>query len=141
MDRFFDALKIFIQKTKKIDCSLLGSFNLYLQGIDIIPHDLDFITDDDGIKRISDIFKSNIVKKNGYFETEFIISKVDVHIVSNENNNLREPFRKNIDWLNKNGIQVPCQSLASELRFYINANREKDFGKVEFIKKKLKSYK
>lgn len=139
MDRFFDALKIFIQKTKKIDCSLLGSFNLYLQGIDIVPHDLDFITDDDGIKKISDIFKSNIVKKNGYFETAFIFNNIDIHIVSNENNNLREPFRNNIVWIDIKGVRVPCQSLESELRFYKKINRQKDLGKVELIEKKLSS--
>lgn len=139
MRQFFGALKHFLKNTKNIEYSLLGSFNLYLQGIDVTPHDLDFITDNEGLKKISKIFKSNIISNNGYLETEFILDEIDIHIVSNENNNLREPFRNNIIWIDTKGVRIPCQSLESELRFYIKINREKDFGKVELIKKRIKS--
>lgn len=141
MEKFFKALKYFFKKTKNVEYSLLGSFNLYLQGIDVIPHDLDFITDNEGLENISNGFKSDIFSKNGYFETAFIFNSVDIHIVSNENNNLREPFRNNIVWIDIKGIRVPCQSLESELRFYKKINRQKDLGKVELIEKKLSSFK
>lgn len=138
MEKFFGVLRILIEKLKGIDFAVLGSYNLYLQGIEISPKDLDLITDDNGIQEIIDIFGSNLTpNEGGYKETEFEIDDVEIHVVSNINNKLRPPFRGNIVWLEKNNLKIPCMSLDSELLFYEKINREKDKGKVELIKEKI----
>jgi len=138
MEKFFGVLRILIEKLKGIDFAVLGSYNLYLQGIKINPKDLDLITDDNGIHKIIDIFGSSIATNEGkYKETEFEINDVEIHVVSNINNELRPPFRNNIIWLEKDNLKIPCMSLESELSFYEKINREKDKGKAELIKQKL----
>jgi len=138
MEEFFETLKILVEKLKGIDFAVLGTYNLYLQGIKIVPHDLDLITDDDGIYKIVSIFKSElIINEGGHKETEFDIGNVKIHVVSNINNKYRPPFRNAIVWIERKGTKIPCMSLESEVSFYEKINREKDKNKVELIRKRI----
>ncbi|KKR43638.1 MAG: hypothetical protein UU51_C0016G0008 [Microgenomates group bacterium GW2011_GWC1_41_20] len=138
MGEFYETLVILLRKLDKVEFAILGSYNLYLQGINIIPNDLDLITDDRGMSKIGKIFKSKIVlNESGYKETEFNINNVEVHVVSNINNKFRPPFRNDIVWLEKDDLKVPSMSLVSELSFYEKINRGKDKGKIELIQEKI----
>jgi hypothetical protein len=122
-----------------IDFAVVGTYNLYLQGVNIVPNDLDFITDDEPLGKVGKIFGSEItVNESGYKETEFKFNNTDIHLVSNINNKLRPPFRDNIVWLQKEDLKIPCMSLESELLFYEKINREKDMGKVELIGERIR---
>lgn len=134
---FFKVLKILLQKLKNIDSALLGTFNLFIQEINVVPRDLDLLTDDEGIEKISQIFGSKITKEkeDHYKETFFQIENIEVHVVSNKNNPLRSKnFKKQIVWIEKEELKIPCMSLESELLFYQQASREKDREKVQLIK-------
>jgi len=135
------ALRILLEKLKGIDFALIGTFNLFLQGVKVSPHDLDILTDDEGMDKISRIFGSKITleKEDRYKETKFKIGDTEVHVVSNKNNPLRpQDFRKQIVWVKKGDLEVPCMSLESELRFYQQVGRSKDRGKIDLIQAALK---
>jgi len=50
-------------KKRRINFAIVGSVALYLQGMDVNPHDIDIITNKKGIERIDKIF--NKYKKEG----------------------------------------------------------------------------
>ena len=123
------ALRTILEKLEDIDFALLGTFNLSLQGIEITPHDLDLLTDDEGVDKIGKIFASTITeeKEDHYKETKFYVSGVEVHVVSSENNSLRpRNFQRETIWIQKGDLKIPCMSLKSELQFYQQAGRAKD---------------
>lgn len=118
--------------------ALIGTFNLQVQGIKIDAHDLDILTDNDGLNKFAQIFESQIVKQNYYNETQLNIGKTEIHIVCSTKNPFRpNDFKKEIVIIKKEGLQILCMSLKSELDFYSRINRPKDKNKVELIKAKL----
>lgn len=137
---FFKVLRILLQKLKGLNFALVGTFNLFVQEIKVTPRDLDLLTDDKGIEKISQLFGSLITKEkeDHYKETSFHIKNVEVHVVSNKNNPLRpKNFKKHIVWIEKEELKIPCISLQSELLFYQQSGREKDRGKVRLIKERF----
>ena len=134
--RMAGILKILLKKLIGIDFVFIGTFNLYLQGIEIRPRDIDLLTDNQGIKKIGQNFKSSIgIDDFGYKETKFKINNFKVHVVSAHNNSLRpKNFKKKIVWLHKNNLRIPVMPLELELSFYQQAGRQKDLKKVKLIK-------
>ncbi len=134
MENFFSVLKKVLKDLNRVNFCVLGSFNLYLHGADIIPHDLDFITDDESLKKVASLYNSKITNEFGYLETEFEIDNVGVHFVSNNNN---EPFMTNdnnqFEWINRENLDIPCRSLQSELEAYKKMTGEKYKNKVKII--------
>lgn len=139
MNNFLDVYRAISRELEDTDFCVLGTFNLFLQGIKVIPNDLDFIADEDDIHRVGVIFGSP-VKRNyqGYEETEFELDGVNVHFVGAQGNKIRPPFRENTTWVEEDGLRIPCLSLAAEEKFYIYKNREKDTGKVELIRERMR---
>lgn len=128
-----------MQELEGTDFAVLGTFNLYLQGIAVKPADLDIIADDEGVYRAGLIFGSSVTtNEQGYEETEFDLDGVAVHFVSNQNNEIRPPFRDNTTWIEKDGLRIPCLSLKAEEAFYLYKNREKDSGKLELIRERMR---
>lgn len=137
--KFFQALKILLPKLEGegVDFVLIGSFNLFVQGIEIEPEDIDLLADDAGIEKVSQVFGSqtNREEPEGYKQTEFVVDGIKVHAVSNKNNPLRPAgFQRQVVWLEKEGLKIPCLSLESELAFYQKVDRAKDHEKVQLIK-------
>ena len=133
-----DALKIILEKLSDVKFALVGSFNLQTQGIDLTVHDLDLLTDDEGLEKIVEIFASRINDFGPYKSTGFMLAGTEVQAVSNTGNPIRLPdFKKYIVLVEKDGLKVPCMSLESELYFYTNAGREKDKLKAGLIKEKM----
>lgn len=140
VEDFFEALKILLAKLEGVDFALLGSYNLFIQGIKVTPRDVDLLTDDEGIRKIGQTFDSEVIKKpeNHYKETQFLIGKVEVHVVSCKNNPLHpDDFKKYIIWIEKENLKIPCMSLTSELAFYHGAGREKDRKKTLLLQERL----
>jgi predicted nucleotidyltransferase len=140
MEKFEEILKLLISKISDINFVLLGSLNLRLQGIEINPSDIDFLTDNEGIKKISQIFNSKILKTDiGYLETIFEIDGIGIHFVANISNPVRPAnFMDHTVLIEKNGIKIPCTSLEAELEAYRKMNRDKDKEKIKLIEEYLK---
>lgn len=133
-----DALKIILEKLVDVKFALVGSFNLQTQGIDLPVHDLDILTDDDGLSEIAKIFNSEIDDSGLYKLSGFNLGETEIQIVSNIGNPIRlSNFDKYIVIVEKDGLKIPCMSLESELYFYTNSGREKDKLKVDLIKEKI----
>jgi len=140
MEKIETTLKLLVNKIPMINFALIGSSCLNLHGIKIYPNDIDFLTDDEGIKRISQIFNSKILKNEiGYLETIFKINNVEIHFTSNVSNPIRLiNFMDYTVLIEKNGIKIPCMSLESEFEVYRKMKREKDKNKTKLIKEYLK---
>lgn len=130
-----------LEKLVSVNFCFVGSYNLFLQGIEIVPHDIDLLTDDEGIDKISFIYDAPVKKEEGreYKEVEFFVDGIKIHVVSNQGSILLpESFDNEVILVEKNKLKIPCISLSAELLFYKKCNREKDKQKVELIEKFLK---
>jgi len=134
-------LKILITKLEGIDFALIGSLNLKIQGLNYLdPRDIDFLTNNEGIKKISEIFGSELNNESGYLETSFQFEGIEIHLVSNQNNPIRPAnFKEHLKMIKKYNINLPCLSLESELFAYEKMDREKDVEKIKNIKKILQA--
>lgn len=121
------------------DFVVMGTYNLFLQGINIDPNDVDLLTDDSIVFEAGRRFESKLkMNKQGFIETEFSLEGVNVHFVGTRNNIIRPPFRENTTWIEKEGLKIPCLSLTAELDFYTYMQREKDLGKAELIRERMR---
>jgi hypothetical protein len=135
------AFKKIVEKLEDIDFAFIGTANLKLQGIDIEPEDIDIISNDENLIKIAKIFGSKVYNRRGFKESDFQIESHDVHVASFEGNSLREDAFKNIIYVKKYGLKIPCMPLESDLEFYRKANRVKDKGKISLIEQKLNNKK
>lgn len=123
-----------LEKLITVNFCFVGTYNLLLQGINISPNDIDLLTNDEGIDKISFIFDA-VVKKN---EVEFLLDGIEIHVVSNQGSMLLpENFDNEVILVEKNKLKIPCISLSAELLFYKNCHREKDKRKVQLIEEFL----
>ncbi len=126
-----------LEKLRGIQFACIGTTNMYLQRIDVIPKDIDFVTDDYNLIKIASICKAKIINKRGFKEVKINLHNFEVHFASCDGNSLRnDDFKKPI-WIFKWGLKIPCMPLESDLKFYQQANRAKDHNKVKLIKDKL----
>jgi hypothetical protein len=76
-------------ESSKTSWAITGSTSLALQGLDIVPHDIDILTDEEGAYAIAELFREHIVspvsfKKSPKYESHFgalRIEDVDVEIM------------------------------------------------------------
>ena len=140
MEKFEEILKLVVSKIPDIKFALLGTLNLRLQGIGVNPTDIDFLTDDEGIEKASQIFNSKVSKNEiGYLETIFEINGIEVHFVSDSQNPVRPSnFMDYAVLIEKNGVKIPFMSLGAELEAYRKMNRDKDKEKIKLLEEKLR---
>lgn len=131
MKKVFEEI---LEKLKGIDFAAIGTINMKLQGIDVEFNDLDFLTDDQNLEKISQIFSSPINTENGYKETEFMLDNFRIHFVSSQGNPLRTDNCHKAITINAFGLMIPAMPLESELEFYKKLNTPKALKKVELIK-------
>lgn len=131
----YKTLKELLPKLEGLNFGMLGTGNLLLQGIKgLSPNDLDFLTLDTDLKKISELFDSSVTNDSGYLETEFEFMGQEIHFVSAENNLVREvDFNKDVIQVEVRDIFVPCVKLESEVEAYRKMGREKDVNKVELV--------
>jgi len=138
------ALKIVIEKLKGLNYALIGSVNLYIQGIDLESRDIDILTNPDEIKKIVEILKEYQTKemyfdksegRNSY-RTFFEINGVEIEVLGNVDNMSRSKDSLDKKILIKyKDIEIPCISLEDELEVYRKMDRK---DKVKLVKEKLK---
>lgn len=134
-----EVLPILLSRLKGIDWALIGTFNLYLQGISVDPNDVDILTTAKDIKKIARVFGSSVFNEHGYDETETALDGIAVHAVTIDGNPLRghQSLTNDKIYLDIDNLKVPCMSPESELKFYRQAGREKDKLKVKLIEEAL----
>ena len=140
-DTYINILTKFLEENDSVELYLLGSGNLLLQGINVLPNDIDLITDKNSVKKLSEKYKTNLaVNEVGYVETEIPYNGSEVHIVSNDNNPLRpSDLKANSTSINTNDLLIYGLTLESERLAYQEMGRPKDNDKVELINNLLKN--
>ena len=149
---FKDVIKSISEKVKDKDIkwALIGSANMFLQGIDIVPNDLDIITNPIDLKVFDKQFKEYIVKsiskkppfKKGYlafYELKLKIKGVDVHVLGEEDKDVyfSKIKRGDIVFVKLDDMNVPCLSLESEAKAYSETNRENKANLIrDYLSKK-----
>jgi len=129
-ERIEEALRIVIDKLNGLNYALIGSVNLFIQGIDLLPRDIDILTDSDGIEKIVEVLKEYQTK-----EVYFEINGVEVEVLGNVDNKCRpgDSLDKKI-LIDYKDMKIPCISLKEELEVYERMGRE---DKVKLIREKL----
>ena len=132
-ENFKDAIELIYSKLKdkNIKFAFIGSANLNLQGIDVVPKDLDLISSIPGLKLISEEFKDYIIQpiskkpyfKDGYpeyYELKLKINDVLVHIMGEYDSDLymSRINKGNVVLVKFMNISVPCLALKSEAEAY-----------------------
>lgn len=140
-EKYLSCLKSFVSENSDLSLYLLGTGNLMIQGVDIMPNDIDFLVNRSTIKKISDRYKSKLHKNiTGYWETEFNFRNMDIHLVTSEGNPVRQYDPSENSVIKRVGdVDVSCIRLETEKNAYIEMNRPKDINKVELINKALTS--
>ena len=138
MDKKAIIKKVYNELNQVGQFVLFGSTNLWLQGMPIESHDIDFVSSDEGVIAAAKIFDSKALNKNGYMETKFEMNGVEIEVVSNSDNphgvSLPAEDITEIDIL---GEKVSCATLEHEYKFYSALNRPKDQEKLKFLKSKI----
>jgi hypothetical protein len=81
-DEYFGALSEIIERIpSKINWAIDGSLSLALQGIDLIPHDIDILTNSIGAYEIEKALSDHVIKRisrssNEKYESDFGVFKI-----------------------------------------------------------------
>jgi len=134
---FKDVIKLICSgiKDKRIKWALVGSTNMYLQGINVDPNDLDITTNINSLKIFEKEFNEHIIKpisknikKKYSFKTnelKLLIKGIEVQIIGEHDNGVYfENINKgNIVLVGLDNIKIPCLSLSSEADAYSKTGR------------------
>lgn len=134
------AVKALAAHLGTIDYAFIGSVNLYLQGLDMQPRDIDILTTPEGIREIDgilaryrtkEIYFDPSEKRNSY-RSFYDYQGKEVEVLGNVNNAHRDKnalARKT--FVEIDGMQVPCLSLTEELAAYRKMGREDKAALIE----------
>lgn len=129
-----------------IDYALMGSANLYLQGMDVVPRDIDILTTPEGIRAIDERLSACRTRKIYFDESEgrnsfrsfYDYEGVEVEALGNVANAHRSPdalARKT--FVDVEGARVPALTLTEEAAAYRSMGREE---KARLIEEYIASY-
>lgn len=148
LTRNLDVLiKIINMINKPIKYVLSGSTSLKLQGVDVIPRDIDIFTDKEGVDYFYSILLNYIIIKPEILDTDiatsyyskYIIDGVEIEIISdikNKKNNLIDKYNYIVYKEYKN-VNIPVMSLEKELESYKRLNRKEKVEKIEDVLNKI----
>jgi len=116
----------------KVDWLLGSSCSLMVQGVDVIPHDIDIITSPNSINTIKSEFSSFITNEEPDW-IQLTINSIEVEFLLLPN----ITFPKSILY---KGTQIPVNSLEEELYWY-NKRGKEDMAKLieDFLAKQSES--
>ena len=152
-DEFTQAIKIISKELnpRYLDYALIGSSNLALQGMDISPHDLDFVMKLVDLKKIPEIFKkyspsdveelnhdskdpawTSKIEKHPAWNVHFNIGNVPVQILGelDDGDYVSKLLPKRLIYIGLDKIKVPCFSLETEAQSYIDTFRPQKAEKI-----------
>ena len=134
-----------ILEQNDIKWALVGSTNLYIQGMQIEPNDLDIILQYKDLKKItklfSNYFASNIKELNSLTnkkvcEVNATINDIEIQFIGADNTDIyvSKLISNKLIMVSLDDIKIPCFMLEAELQCYKKTNREQ---KVNYIRKFL----
>jgi hypothetical protein len=151
--RIITALRIIYDKLTQRDIRwvLVGSTSLALQGVNVTPRDIDFLTDKDGAYKINELLKDHKVRPVEYRQSErlrsylgeFRISNVKVEVMGNYEEKVKREWQSLESRLASPtiiqfvGMRLPVSPLRAQLLSYQSSGLEKDRAKVKEIRKVL----
>lgn len=115
-----------------VDYAFIGSANLYIQGLDVSPRDIDIFTTVDGIHEIDRLLSEYRTKDIYFDETEgrnsfrsfYSMDGVEIEVLGNRNNLYRTiDSLKHKKLIATKGVYLPCVSLEDELETYTKMGR------------------
>ncbi|HPA25555.1 MAG TPA: hypothetical protein PLK76_02225 [bacterium] len=96
--KLYSILKKISEKLQDVNYALIGSINLYLQGLKTEPRDIDILTTSEDIIRIDNILQEYRTKKIYFDETDgrnsfrsfYEINDMEIEVLGNVNNVSRD---------------------------------------------------
>lgn len=150
-ENFVKAIKEIGQKLQGIEkWAVMGTTNLALHGIDVVPNDLDITTNHEGLEKISEILAEYKVGEpevkqpfvpgfREFTEQEFEINGVKVTVCGEYEDDIyyRSFVDGGIKRIDFAGVSVPVFSLPAEAKAYRALEREDKAKLIEdFLRKK-----
>lgn len=146
---FKKVLKIISERMQinSIRWAVIGSTNLALQGIEILPNDIDIVILVENLPKIKNIFAEYEVSdveelrsttEKPWWRVKFVIDNIHVEILSEEISEVyaRGLFSGKIIEILLDSRRIPCLALDLEAQAYKEMGRN---TKVELIEKFLKT--
>ena len=139
-----EVIILVAKKFKKVNIkwALIGSTNLTLQGVDILPHDLDIVVESNNLRKIKKIFEEFKLSEfketipmtdKPVWEMRLNIMGVDVQIFGEKSDGIyvSRLLANKLTYVELENIEIPCFSLEAEIEVYSETNRN---NKVKLIK-------
>ena len=147
------TLKNICEKLSNTDIKwvVIGSLSLALQGVDVEPHDIDILTDKEGIYAINTLLKEYEVEGVTYEQSEFFcsyrsryrIGNINIEVIAEleEKHNgkwvsLSDRLEDQI-YVNIDNLRVLISSLEKQLSSYEKSKRPQDVFKTQKIREFL----
>lgn len=148
-EKVVSVLEFLLEKLedKNFNWVLVGSTNLFIQGVSITAKDIDIVSTKDDILKIEEIFETYSLKKIVYSESEkyrswfgrLIIDNIQVDLMAEleyktpDSNWLKSTSLESKEIITFKEYKVPVNPFENELLFYKKMNRENDKLKVKLI--------
>src|SRR3989344_1227151 len=126
-----EVIILVAKKLKKVNIkwALIGSTNLTLQGLNILPHDLDIVVESNNLRKIKKIFEEFKLSEfketipmtdKPVWEMRLNIMGVDVQIFGEKNNGIyvSKLLANKLTYVGLENIEIPCFSLEAEMEAY-----------------------
>lgn len=144
---FIDTLKLVANRltSNGFIWAVIGSTNLALQGVDIVPRDMDIISTMDALPKIKSIFPEYEVAETeerksatsgSYWRVAMHINDIEIEVLGEKENGIyadRLLAGHKID-VALDGVNISCLALESELQAYRDTGRQ---NRVDLIEKFL----
>jgi len=150
-----EILRTLVQKLGNNDIRwvLVGSMSLALQGVKVVPGDIDILTDKNGAYKINALLKDFEVKSVKYRRTDNVQSYLGEFKVNNIKIEVMAEYQEKVNgqWqtldsrlvspttIQFEGLQIPISDLGKQLQSYEISGREKDVDKIAAIREALEN--
>jgi hypothetical protein len=141
---FIDTLKLISQRFNDHNFiwAIIGSANLALQRVDIVPRDIDIISTMDALPRIKSIFSeyevAEIEEKHSafsgsYWRVVMRINDIEIEILGEKENGVYADRLLAGEKINValDGASISCLALGSELQAYRDTGRQNRVDLIE----------
>ncbi len=132
----------------KLDWVLVGSTNLFIQGVKVLAKDIDIVSTQKDVLKIEEIFKSYCIKKVAYSESanyrswfgRLVIDNIQVDLMADleyktpDGKWLKSTSLKNKKIITYDKHKIPVNPFENELNFYMKMKRKNDISKIKLIK-------
>lgn len=108
IDKYLQPLKSISELLSNVpdNWAIVGSMNHYIQGLNLVPKDIDIITTKKGIFVIEEALQKYSIKKVNYYEKDtirsfygkFSIASMNVELFSEIENRIDNKWNKHPDW-------------------------------------------